>query len=149
MKNTEKVLKKQRQAESKIKKDIWTPMDRNIGKFTDDFMSERAGNGGADDYPELTQKDIDRAVRRKGLQVVLKLDAKGRLTLPLKMREDYDIKPSDFLLVRADKSGIHLARTENPFDILARQAREESLAGKTVTLEDFEWQRKNRIKVSR
>lgn len=142
MKNTGKVLKKQNKAESKIKKDIWTPMDRNIGKFTDDFMSEGTGNGAADDYPELTQKDIDRAVRRKGLKVVLKVDAKGRLTLPLKMREDYNIKPGDFLLVRADKTGIHLAKTENPFDVLARQAREESRAGKTVTLEDFERQRK-------
>lgn len=138
MKNTGKVLKKQNKAESKIKKDLWAPMDRNIGKFTDDFMSEGIGNGGADDYPELTQKDIDRAVRRKGLKVVLKLDGKGRLTLPLKIREDYNIKPGDFLLVRADKTGIHLAKTENPFG----QATEESRAGKTVTLEDFERQRK-------
>lgn len=140
MKNTGKVLKKQKQAESK--KDIWAPMDRNIGKFTDDFMSQGNRKGSADDYPELTQKDIDRAVRRKGLKIALTLDTKGRLTLPQKMREDYNLKPGDYLLVSADKAGIRLAKTENPFDILARQAIEESRAGKTVTLEDFERQRK-------
>lgn len=147
MKNTGKVLKKQKQAESKIKKDNWTPMDRNIGKFTDDFMSEGTGNGGADDYPELTQKDIDRAVRRKGLKITLTVDTKGRLTLPLKMREDYNIKPGDFLLVRADKSGIHLAKTENPFDVLAEQALNQYEQGKCVEIREFA--RKNRIKVSK
>lgn len=147
MKNTGKVLKKQNKAESKIKKDIWTPMDRNIGKFTDDFMSEGTGNGGADDYPELTQKDIDRAVRRKGLKITLTVDTKGRLTLPLKMREDYNIKPGDFLLVRADKSGIHLAKTENPFDVLAEQALNQYEQGKCVEIREFA--RKNRIKVSK
>jgi len=147
MKNTGKVLKKQNKAESKIKKDIWTPMDRNIGKFTDDFMIEGAGNGGADDYPELTQKDIDRAVRRKGLKAVLKLDAKGRLTLPLKMREDYNLKPGDCLLVSADKTGIHLAKTENPFDVLAEQALNQYEQGKCVEIREFA--RKNRIKVSK
>jgi len=58
-------------------------------------MSKGNRTGASDDYPELTQKDIDRAVRRKGLKIVLKLDARGRLTLPLKMREDYNLKPGD------------------------------------------------------
>ena len=49
--------------------------------------SKKTSEARSDDYPELTQKDIDRAVRRKGLKIVLKLDAQGRLTLPLKMRE--------------------------------------------------------------
>lgn len=46
----------------------------------------------SDDYPELTQKDFDRAVKRKGLKPIS--EAK-----------------------------------ENPFDVLAKQAKQESRAG--------------------
>jgi AbrB family looped-hinge helix DNA binding protein len=145
MKNTGKVLKKQKQAESK--KDIWAPMDRNIGKFTDDFMSQGNRKGSADDYPELTQKDIDRAVRRKGLKIALTLDTKGRLTLPQKMREDYNLKPGDYLLVSADKAGIRLAKTENPFDILAENALNKNEQGNSVEIRELA--RTNGIKVSK
>ena len=145
MKNTGKVLKKQKQAESK--KDIWAPMDRNIGKFTDDFMSQGKRKGSADDYPELTQEDIDRAVRRKGLKIALKLDAQGRLTLPLKMREDYNLKPGDYFLVSADKTGIRLAKTESPFATLAEHALNQHEQGNCVEVREFA--RKNGIKVSK
>ncbi len=145
MKNTGKVLKKQKQAESK--KDIWAPMDRNIGKFTDDFMSQGKRKGSADDYPELTQEDIDRAVRRKDLKIVVKLDAQGRLTLPLKMREDYNLKPGDYFLVSADKTGIRLAKTESPFDTLAEHALNQHEQGNCVEVREFA--SKNGIKVSK
>ncbi len=145
MKNTGKVLKKQKQAESK--KDIWAPMDRNIGKFTDDFMSQGKRKGSADDYPELTQEDIDRAVRRKDLKIVVKLDAQGRLTLPLKMREDYNLKPGDYFLVSADKTGIRLAKTESPFDTLAENALNQHEQGNCVEVREFA--SKNGIKVSK
>lgn len=62
----------------------------------------------SDDYPELTQKDFDRAVKRNGLKPIS--EAK-----------------------------------ENPFDVLAKQAKQESQAGTTVTLEDFERQMKKRV----
>ena len=109
--------------------------------------SKKTSEARSDDYPELTQKDIDRAVRRKGLKIVLKLDAQGRLTLPLKMREDYNLKPGDCFLVSADKTGIHLARTENPFDILAEHALNQHEHGNCVEIREFA--RKNGIKVSK
>lgn len=110
-------------------------------------MSKGNRKGAVDDYPELTQEDIDRAVRRKGLKIVLKLDTQGRLALPQKMREDYNLKPGDYLLVSADKTGIHLARTENPFDILAEHALNQHEQGNCVEIREFA--RKNGIKVSK
>jgi len=140
MKKNKILHKEQNRAESKIHNDCWTQMDRNTGKFTDDFMSDRdQGNPETrealdeacegknlsrtydnieemfdeldaeyDDYPEITQKDFDRAVKRKGLKPIS--EAK-----------------------------------ENPFDVLAKQAKQESQAGTTVTLEDFERQMKKRV----
>jgi predicted DNA-binding protein len=61
-----------------------------------------------DDYPEVTQKELDRAKRRKGLKLLPKSD-------------------------------------QNPFDVLAKQAKHESRAGKTVTLEDFERRMKKSV----
>ena len=70
--------------------------------------------------------------------IILKVDEKGRLTLPLKMRKDFDIKSGDVFFVKPEKTGIYLAKAEYPFDILARHAIQESKAGNTITLEEFE-----------
>ena len=90
---------------------------------------------------------MDTMEHHLGLKIVVKLDAQGRLTLPLKMREDYNLKPGDCFLVSADKTGIHLARTENPFDILAEQALNQHEQGSCVEIREFA--RKNGIKVSK
>lgn len=71
-------------------------------------MSKKTSENRSDDYPEIMQKDIDRSVKRKGLESLLE-----------------------------DK--------ENPFDVLARHAIEESRAGRTVTLEDFERRMKKNV----
>jgi len=47
-----------------MKDNVWAPMDKNIGKFTDDFMSDRAqGN------PE-TREALDDACKGKNLSGV-------------------------------------------------------------------------------
>lgn len=71
-------------------------------------MSKKTSESRSDDYPEITQKDIDRLVKRKGLK-------------PLSETK------------------------ENPFDVLARHATEESRGGRTVTLEDFERRMKKNV----
>ncbi|OGK12527.1 MAG: hypothetical protein A2W80_19175 [Candidatus Riflebacteria bacterium GWC2_50_8] len=68
-----------------------------------------------------------------------KVDNKGRLSLPQDLRTQLHIETGDVFFIETDKNDVlRLAKAENPFDILARQALEESKAGKTITLEDFE-----------
>ena len=123
MKKTKILQKEQNKAESKIKEDGWAQMDRNIGKFTDDFMSAR------DQGKSENRKAIDDACAGKGLsQVYTDIE---------EMFDDLDAETD-----RAVKrKGL---KEENPFDVLARQAVAESRAGKTVTLEEFERQMKKR-----
>lgn len=68
-----------------------------------------------------------------------KVDNKGRLSLPQDLRAMLHIETGDIFFIETDKNDVlRLAKAENPFDVLARQAMEESKAGKTITLEDFE-----------
>lgn len=68
-----------------------------------------------------------------------KVDNKGRLSLPQDLRLLLHIEAGDVFFIETDKNNVlRLAKAENPFDVLARQALEESRAGKTITLEEFE-----------
>ncbi len=68
-----------------------------------------------------------------------KVDNKGRLSLPHDLRAMLHIEAGDVFFIEADNNDIlRLAKAENPFDVLARHALEESKAGKTITLEEFE-----------
>ena len=69
--------------------------------------------------------------------IVLKVDTKGRLTLPLKMRKDFHIEPGDVFFVKPEETGIHLAKAENPFDDLVEYARHERKTGKSMELRAF------------
>ena len=79
--------------------------------------------------------------------IILKVDEKGRLTLPLKMRRDFNIEPGDVFFVKREKTGIYLAKAENPLDVLAQNALNESEQGNCVELRAFA--KKNKIKISR
>ncbi len=79
--------------------------------------------------------------------IILKVDEKGRLTLPMKLRKDYNIEPGDVFFVKPEKTGIHLAKAENPFDILVEYALHEREQGKCIEIREFA--RKNKIKISR
>jgi bifunctional DNA-binding transcriptional regulator/antitoxin component of YhaV-PrlF toxin-antitoxin module len=68
-----------------------------------------------------------------------KVDNKGRLSLPQDLRAMLHIETGDIFFIEADNNDVlRLAKAENPFDILAKHAIQESKAGKTITLEEFE-----------
>lgn len=72
-----------------------------------------------------------------------KVDDKGRLALPLDLRELMHIESGDVFFIKKKKNDIlMLARAENPFEFLAKNAIDESSAGKTISLEDYEKKRK-------
>lgn len=79
--------------------------------------------------------------------IVLKVDTKGRLTLPLKMRKNYHIEPGDVFFVKPEETGIHLAKAENPFDVLAEHALNEYKEGKCVELRAYA--KKHKIKITK
>lgn len=71
--------------------------------------------------------------------VAVKTDAKGRLTIPQRLRETMGIEPGDMFFLEADESRrvLHFAKAENPFEILAEHALAEHRAGRTKSLRDF------------
>lgn len=79
--------------------------------------------------------------------LVLKLDEKGRLTLPLKMRKDFNIEPGDVFFVKPEKTGIHLAKAENPFNDIVEYAKHERETGKSMELRAYA--RKHNISVKK
>lgn len=70
--------------------------------------------------------------------VTVKVDPKGRLTIPRRLREGLGIEPGDTFFVEGDEEGkiLRFAKAENPFDALARHAKEEYRAGRTRSLDE-------------
>lgn len=66
-----------------------------------------------------------------------KVDAKGRLSIPAEIRGQIDMNPGDVYFLDVKDSILRLAKAENPFDVLARQAIEEYKAGETMSIRDF------------
>ncbi|MBF0548837.1 MAG: AbrB/MazE/SpoVT family DNA-binding domain-containing protein [Candidatus Riflebacteria bacterium] len=61
--------------------------------------------------------------------ITAKVDNKGRLALPLDLRRLLHIKPGDIFFIKPEKNEIlRLARAENPFDKLAKQATKDGKA---------------------
>jgi hypothetical protein len=56
-------------------------------------------------------------------------------------------KPADVFFVKPEKTGIHLSKAENPFDVLAEHALYQYERNNCVEIREFV--RKNKIKVSR
>jgi AbrB family looped-hinge helix DNA binding protein len=71
--------------------------------------------------------------------LTVKVDPKGRLTIPRRLREALGIEPGDTLFVECDedRQTLRYAKAENPFDALARHALQERRAGRTQTLRSF------------
>lgn len=69
----------------------------------------------------------------------VRVDEKGRLTLPRNLRDEFHIQPGDMLFIDADseKQTLQLAKAINPFDVLADHALAEWRAGRTKNLRDF------------
>lgn len=71
--------------------------------------------------------------------VTVKIDDKGRLSIPADIRGQLGIQTGDvfFLETDAEHTLIHLAKAQNPFDGLAEHAAEEYRAGRTRRLRDY------------
>lgn len=67
----------------------------------------------------------------------VRVDRKGRLTIPKEIRDELDIKPGDTFFVEQDGEVLHYARPENPFDTLALHAEKEYQAGRMKSLREF------------
>jgi len=70
---------------------------------------------------------------------IVKVDAKGRITLPKTIRDELNVEDGTpfFVKFMRGKKVIILAPAINPFDILAEEAMEEHKAGKTMNIEEY------------
>lgn len=73
------------------------------------------------------------------MPLTVRVDPKGRLTIPRQIRDALGIEPGDTLFVALDEAHKELryAKAENPFDVLAQHAINEYRAGRTRNLRDF------------
>lgn len=68
----------------------------------------------------------------------VKVDAKGRLSIPSSVRSRVQMNAGDTYFIKTEKTGvIRLAKARNPFDEMAIAAIEEYEAGNTINLRDF------------
>lgn len=64
------------------------------------------------------------------------MDDKGRLVIPKKVREELGASPGDAFYLRIRGRVMEVVRAQNPFDVLAEEAKREHERGQTVALED-------------
>lgn len=67
----------------------------------------------------------------------VRVDAKGRLSIPKEAREELAVKPGDVFYVQLEGSVLQFAKAPNPFDALAEEAEAEFRAGRTRNLRDL------------
>lgn len=79
--------------------------------------------------------------RRTKAPVSVRMDDKGRLTIPQEIRHKAGLKPGDVFFILHREGTLHLARADNPFDLLALEAIQEHTQGETRNIEDIarEW----------
>ena len=69
--------------------------------------------------------------------VAVRVDAKGRLTVPREIREELGIEPGTTLFMELEGSVLRFAKATNPFEGLAEEAVGEYRSGKTTELLEF------------
>lgn len=92
------------------------------------------------DNPTTTSSAL--AFKRSGSVAAahtIKVDDKGRLTIPQTLRKELGIEPGDTMFVEREPNGVVLryAKAESPFDGLALHAEQEYRAGRTKNLRAF------------
>jgi AbrB family looped-hinge helix DNA binding protein len=72
-------------------------------------------------------------------QVAVRIDNKGRVTLPKNMRDALGVKIGETVFLKYDPEDkqVRLAPAISPFDVLAEHAVEEYHTGRTKTIEEF------------
>ncbi len=69
--------------------------------------------------------------------VSVRMDDKGRLTLPRSIREALHAEPGDVFYLQPEQGSVRIVKGENPFDALAEEAICEDDAGETIALDDI------------
>jgi bifunctional DNA-binding transcriptional regulator/antitoxin component of YhaV-PrlF toxin-antitoxin module len=69
--------------------------------------------------------------------ISVRLDNKGRLTLPRSIREALHAEPGDVFYLRPELDGVRIVKGENPFDALAEHAIREFESGQTRNIRDI------------
>ncbi|MBI3962279.1 MAG: AbrB/MazE/SpoVT family DNA-binding domain-containing protein [Deinococcus sp.] len=69
--------------------------------------------------------------------ITVRMDEKGRLTIPKRIREELGVRPGDTFVFRRDGDVLHYVRAGNPFEALARHAVREYRAGRTKDVREL------------
>lgn len=69
------------------------------------------------------------------MAIAVRVDDKGRLTIPGKLRKELDVKPGDTFFLQREGKVLRYAKATNPFDVLAEQAGQEYAAGETSSID--------------
>ena len=69
--------------------------------------------------------------------ISLRVDDKGRVTLPKKLREKMNLVKGDTLFLHEGKAEIILKKGIDPFDAIVKEGLKEYKEGKTTSLDDF------------
>jgi len=68
----------------------------------------------------------------------IKVDNKGRIMLPTKLREELNIKAGDVVFLNKEEDGnIILTKAINPLDLIALEGIKEYKEGKSKTLQEI------------
>lgn len=72
-------------------------------------------------------------------EATVRIDAKGRITLPRNMRKALGVEAGDTVFFRYDPKDkqLRIAPAKNPFDVLAEHAVREYKEGRTKTIEEY------------
>ncbi len=73
--------------------------------------------------------------------LAIRVDAKGRLTVPRDIRTRLEIKPGDTMFLRRTGKVLAFVKAEDPFVALAKHAIEEANEGRTKSLEQYAMER--------
>lgn len=66
----------------------------------------------------------------------VRIDDRGRISLPKRIREAMHLESGDTLFLYQDGDRLEVRKAENPFDVLARHAVKEYEAGRTRSIQD-------------
>jgi AbrB family looped-hinge helix DNA binding protein len=70
------------------------------------------------------------------MAIAVRVDDKGRLTIPGKVRKRLDVKPGDTFFLEHEGQVLRYAKAENPFDKLAARAVDEFRTRGAATTDD-------------
>lgn len=78
-------------------------------------------------------------IQRGSMQTTIKVDSKGRVSIPKRVREQAGLQPGDtlFLAIDQESGTVQLRKVTNPFDGLALHAIAEYEAGRTRSLDEI------------